>query len=744
MIGVPRRLVPLLIEAAILVALSGLPALSATLSGFVRGASDGEALPYANVSLRGSPLGAITNQKGYYVIPGIPAGTYDVLFTYIGYRQEVRSVRLTQDQDLTLTVELRSQAVKLDAIDVRAGRGELIVEPSKLTMQTRELASVPSIAEADVFRAVQALPGVSSLSDFSSGLYVRGGSPDQNLILLDDIDVYNPNHLFGFFSTFIVDAVKTVDLQKSGYPARYGGRLSSLLDVHNRDGNRKEFAGIIRSSIIATSATLEGPWRRGSWMLAGRHTYIAPLARAAKIDLPYRFYDLQGRFNFDPGANDRTSLSYYTGSDRLNWDKPGLNVLLDWGNDTWSAQWTHILNSRLFSHFVLGRSLFDSRAIIAFHDFKAKMLNRIRDVSMKGNLSYVPSTTHLFDFGAEAKALTFSFRRESGAEDKLTFNYDGIYGAMYGQESWKIAPGWQVQAGLRLDYYSKGDYLRLGPRLSVRREMNATTAIHATYGRYSQFLNLVSQEGASFADMWFPVDRTLAPGGADHYILGLDLGPYEKLDLSIEGYYKPYRNVVEFSQEFTRSLVSPDAKMNQLFNSGKGVAYGTDVYVRNRIAGFEGWIGYSWGVTERTIPNYNFGHTYHPNYDRRQQVVLMQDRSIGKRWKLNLSFRYGTGEPVTLAVGRYTVRDINGREHDTVLEGEKNAYRLPAYHRLDLGFIKHFQCGSVGIEPNIQIINVYNRKNVYIRSYDMTKNPATYDDVHMIPFLPTIGVNVSF
>ncbi len=455
-------------------------------------------------------------------------------------------------------------------MEVNADHKKLTIETSKLTMHTRELQTVPMVVEGDLLRAVQTMPGVSSLSDFSAGLYVRGGSPDQNLILLDDMDVYNPSHLFGFFSTFNVDAVKTVDLQKSGYPARYGGRLSSLLDVHDRDGNRKQYEGVIRSSIIASSATIEGPWRHGSWMASGRHTYIEPLARAMKIDLPYKFYDLHGKFNYDPGTNDRASLSYYKGKDRLDWDKSGLDVVLDWGNDTWSAQWTHLFNTRTFSHFVLGHSNFDSRADFAFQDFAFRTRNRIDDLSFKGDVSYSPSAAHLIEFGADSKVLTFSFQREAGEEDKLAFKYDGVYGGLYGQDSWKISPVWQLQAGLRLDYYSKGEYFRLGPRLSVRRALGDRASAHAAFGRYSQFLNLVAQEGASFADMWFPVDRTLKPGGADHYILGVELGPYDHFDISIEGYWKPYRNVVEFSEEFTRSLITPDATVGELFNSGKG------------------------------------------------------------------------------------------------------------------------------------------------------------------------------
>jgi hypothetical protein len=732
------------IATALLLAGAAWPAAAATISGFVRAADSGEPLPYASVTVASLKRGTFTNQSGFYVLTGLPADSCRVTLSCLGYRPESRSLTLAREQELTLSLELQTAPLRLDAVEVRPGRSELSIEPSKMTLQTRQLTSLPGVAEADLFRAVQSLPGVSALSDFSAGLYVRGGSPDQNLILLDDIDVYNPNHLFGFFSTFNVDAVKTVDLQKSGFPARYGGRLSSLLDVHNREGNRKRLAGVARTGLIASSATLEGPWSRGSWMLSGRHTHIAALARAARIDLPYGFYDIQGRINYDVAANDRTSLSYYSGRDRLNWDEPGLGLLLDWGNETWSSQWTHVLNPHLFSHLVLGHSRFDSRATIAFEDFGFRMKNSIDDLSLKGNLSWTPSAAHQIDFGSEMKSLDFRFLSEVGDASQLAFNYQGVYGALFAQDAWKLAEAWRLQTGLRLDYYSRGSYLRLGPRLSVERELDSKARLHLTWGRYSQFLNLVSQEGASFADMWFPVDRTLEPGGADHYVLGADFGPYDVFDLSVETYYKPYRNMVEFNEEFSRSLVAPNSTMNQLFNSGTGRAVGAEAFLRNRWRGWDGWLGYTFGVTDRTIKGYNFGREYHPTYDRRHQVVAAQNHALGRRWRTSLTFHYGTGQPLTLPAGRYTFRDINGREYDTVLDGEKNASRLPAYHRLDVSVSASYRFRGWQIEPELQIINLYNHKNVYVRSYDMTKNPATYKDITMLPFLPTAGVTVRF
>ncbi len=731
-----------LISACFLCAMSG-ELRAATVSGFVYGEENGEALSYTDVFLAGTSMGKVANLKGYYVITGIPAGEHEIVFTHVGYKTKTHTLNLTVDEELSLTVELKPIAREIEAIEIDAEGTEIGIRRGKLSLNTTELNRIPTILEADLVRSVQMLPGVSSLSDFSSGLYIRGGSADQNLILLDDADVYNPNHLFGFFSTFNVDAVKTVNLQKSGYPARYGGRLSSLLDVHNRDGNRKEFEGTARVGLIASSATFEGPWKEGSWMVSGRHTYIEQLARMQDIDLPYKFYDFHGKVNWDLGRDDRTSLSYYEGLDRLDWDREGFDLLLDWGNRTMSAQWTRLFSPRLFTNFVMTYSRFDSRAVITFQDLEFEMKNDIDDIGLKATATYSPNKSHQFDFGAEAKTLDFHFARGYEEEDDIDFNYDGEYGAIYAQETWKLSPQLHVEGGLRLDYYSDGDYYDLGPRLTIRRRLADQLSASATYGKYHQYLNLVSIEG-NFADMWFPVDQTLAPGEADHYILGIEAGPYKNFDLTVEGYFKPFRNVVEFSEEFTRSLVSSDAQMNELFNSGDGQAYGLDAFLRNDYAGFEGWVGYTLGWTKRTIEGFNYGEEYYPQYDRRHQFVLMQEHSIGKGWKINAAFKYGTGQPTTLATGRYTVLDITGREYDVVLDGDMNAYRLPAYHRLDVGFSYKLVYEDVVFEPSIQIINLYNAKNVFVRAYDTSKNPVEFEDINMLPFLPTIGIRATF
>ncbi len=718
---------------------------AATLSGFVRAAESGEAIPYANVLIGALKRGAPTNQSGYYVLTGVPAGTYDVAFSMMGYRTEHRSVTLTEASPVALSLELATAPHEIETVEVRPQRVETGAEPGRLRLETSQLATLTAVGEADLFRAVQSLPGVSTLSDFSAGLYVRGGSADQNLILLDDIDVYNPSHLFGFFSTFNVDAVKNVDLQKGGFPARYGGRLSSLLDVHNRDGNRKRFAGVGRIGLVATGATLEGPWSHGSWMASGRLTNLAGLARAAHIDLPYGFYDVQSRVNWDLGTNDHTSLSVYSGRDHLDWDRPGLTLGLRWGNTTWSSQWTHVFTPRLFSHTILGHSKFDSHTDVEFHDFGYRARNGVEDLALKQDLAWAPSAAHKIDAGFEVKQLDFGFRSAVGDADPLQFDYHGTYAALYVQDAWRLSPEWRVQPGLRVDHYDKGGYWRVDPRLSVERSLGEFARVHATWGRYHQFLNLVSQPGASFADLWFPVDRTLSPGEADHWIVGADFGPFPAFDLSVEAYVKPYRNVVEFSQEFVRSLVPADATMGQLFNTGTGHSWGGEVFLRDHLRQWDGWVGYTFGVARRSIRGFNDGIEYYPDYDRRHQFVLVQRRPLGRAWTTSVTFHYGSGQPLTLPTGRYTIVDVNGRAYDATVDGERGTSRLPDYLRMDASAAWSFRAfHRWKSELEIEVVNLTNHRNVYIRRWDTSKNPARFDDITMLPLLPTLSLKTEF
>jgi len=295
-----------------------------------------------------------------------------------------------------------------------------------------------------------------------------------------------------------------------------------------------------------------------------------------------------------------------------------------------------------------------------------------------------------------------------------------------------------------VDYYSDGEYIRFDPRFSVKQFVSDEISFTLTYGRYHQFLNLVQQEGMSFADMWFPVDETFDPGRADHYILGFNYDNRRTFSLSIEAYYKDYYNLAEYRTQRGADEKLDNQTAAQNFYRGTGNAYGADVYIRNNIYGFEGWLGYSLSWSKKKVKDYNFGEAYFPTYDRRHTITAIQDFRLSKKWRMNLSFKYGSGQPYTEAVARYAVVDPAGRIYYETLDGKKNAYRLPDYHRLDIALFYNTRLFKLPIEVFVQIVNVYNHKNVWYREYKVDGAVTEVKDYYMLPFLPTAGISIKF
>jgi len=716
-----------------------------TVHGFIREKGSREPVVMGNVWIKNTAIGTTTNLKGYYVLSSIPAGTYEFCFRHVGFKPLTVEKTLGPADDVELNAVLEPEPVPMKPTVVQAQKGkrELDIVPSQIAVQAPQLREIPQVAEPDLFRSIQMLPGVATLSDFSAALYVRGGSADQNLILLDQIDVYNPNHMFGFFSTFNTDAVKSVELLKGGFPAQYGGRLTSVLSVINKEGNREKFGGVARLSMLSASTTLEGPWRKGSWMVSGRRTYLDFAARTAGIDLPYYFYDGHARVNVDIDGKNQASISFYAGNDRLNLSQTGSSILLDWGNKTFSTQWTHLFSSRVFSHFVFAGSRFDSNSRVQFDKVSFGIFNKITDASAKGMVSYTPSSFHSMDFGFEAKKLDFNLKYQIvGLYYPNAFS--GTYFALFLQDNIRLGAVHVLQTGLRMDHYTDGRYTRLAPRISLKRILTEKTSVTLSYGRYSQFLNLVQQEGFSFADMWFPVDASFRPGKADHCIIGFSYDNRGSLSIDAEAYYKIYGNLAEY-----RTYRGADEDLDHMtaaqnFLNGRGISYGTDVFVRNRLFGFEGWIGYALCWTRKQVNGYNFGKEYFPTYDRRHTVTAIQDVRLGRRWRINAAFKYGSGQPYTEATARYAEVSPDGIVSYRILAGEKNTFRLPVYHRLDLAVFYQTRIFKLDSELFLQVVNVYNRKNVWFRYYDTSKNPAVRKDYAQLPFLPTLGVNVRF
>ncbi|MDD3049571.1 MAG: TonB-dependent receptor [Candidatus Cloacimonetes bacterium] len=759
---------------------------AANISGYVSSKESGEPLAYTTIYVKGTNLGAYSNKKGYFVINSIPEGECELIAQLIGYHTFQQKVTISDPrQSEFVKIELKRASIELQGITVEDSKYYDVIDfnakeirVGNIRQSTENILDLPQVADADVFRSLQNLPGISSIADFSSGLYVRGGTQDQNLILLDDVDVYNPTHFAGLFSTFNADAIENVELLKGGFPAKFGGRLSSVLDITNREGNRKKFHGIARTSIISSNMTHEGPWKignqSGSYMGSFRRTYLELVKDF--FNLPdYYFYDGHMKINWDISTKDRVTNSFYFGKDRLFLEF-GDEMEICWGNETFSSQWVHVFNPTLFSQFIVAGSHYGSLfEITSDADVEMKRKNDVYDVSMKGMLNYKPNESHKVDFGFETKynQIKSSFTSKNVNLDSNSFpdlTTHSITQAVYAQDTWDINPFWTLQPGLRVSLFHSttddlknapdADYLRFSPRLSLRYKVGLVSSIYANYGRYYQFLTSVNLGVSSPIDLWFPLDGNVDPGISNHYILGFNSQLNNYLAFEVEGYYKDYNNLVEYRIETDYEWDNETGSLKDIYNMGKGFSYGGDVLLRNNYNGIEGFLGYSFGITKRKIENVNVNpetdqsEYYFPKFDRTHQINLVQTVNIsrvfsklylGSEMKLGTSFAYYTGQPTGKPEKYYT--DGNSIQ---ILYSYSDRERLPAYSRLDVSLRMKWQIGRFGLEPYIEIINVLNNKNVwsaqYIPRINSEDNHIELEEKHtgMFPFLPFIGINVEF
>ncbi|MBT5871944.1 MAG: TonB-dependent receptor plug domain-containing protein, partial [Candidatus Latescibacteria bacterium] len=494
---------------------------AATLSGYVTDASNGESLPFANVALKDTGLGAVSNSNGYFAINNVPEGTYSLVVSYIGYQPFELWVTLTVGENRRVDAALTLQPLATEETVVEADRfkEERIAQLSFLSLQATTLSDLPAVGEADLLRSLQLLPGIQAASDVSSGLYVRGGGPDQTKILLDQIQLYNPSHAFGFFSTFNPDAIKDLSLHKGAYPAYYGGNLGAVLDVTNRDGNRNEVQGTGGISLIAGRMTLEGPVANGSWMVSGRRTYLEPLLsaiRSESTEIPsYYFYDLNAKVNQNITDYDKLVISGYFGRDDLNLDlDEGSFITVRWGNTAVTGKWTHIFTPTLFGNFLVAGSEYVSRTSLSFFDTPILFQNSIRDITVKGDVDYFASSDHTLTTGFLTTRYDFSFRQVFNQQDQLSLKLNPYLLSLYGQDQWQALDNTSVRLGLRGNYFSEQQRFDIEPRLSISHLLTPTIRLKTGAGLYHQYLQLITTEGFSGGDFWVPLDSTVTPGSS--------------------------------------------------------------------------------------------------------------------------------------------------------------------------------------------------------------------------------------
>lgn len=754
-----HRLISLLLTGLLLTSLPAFAQSSASINGYVSDQETGETLISANVGLLNTNKGTATNTLGYFSLTDIEPGTYILFCSYVGYQAFRQEITLESGQNLRFDIELIPESLELEEITVRSQREEEEQKNiGRVQVQTELIKDLPSVFEADVFRSIQQLPGVKAASDFSSGLYIRGGSPDQTLILLDRTTVYNPSHFFGFFSTFNPDAIKDVRLYKGGYPAEYGGRLGSVLTIYNKDGNRNETSGSVTAGMLASRASIEGPYSKGSWMFAARRSTLEPLLAALRqtidgVPSKFYFYDFNGKVNFDASANDKLSLAFYAGQDRVSFPfADDAEFELDYGNQTLSGNWTHIFNEKLFANFVATGSRYFNFPKFELGGTPFTRSNNIFDFSFKGDLEYQPASGHLIKTGVWGGIFTFKLQDTFDGSDTFSSRIQNQYASIYLQDEWRPDERWIFTPGLRLNYFSDGDYFRLEPRISLEHRPSDRLRLQAAYGRYNQFLTLISNEAFSGFDVWITSADGVPPAYGDQFILGAKTIPFENYGFDLEVYYRSMEDLFELDP-FLQDVAG--LPYPEIFRFGDGHAYGVEAFFEKRAGRFTGFIGYTLSYTWRKFPGYNAGifddpseaRYYPPKYDRRHDINLVANYQLSERWKFTGSFNFATGQAYTEVLGRYTQFDLpwTNDQPKVFTVGKVNASRLPNYHRMDISFSRSGSFFNLGeSELQLQVINVYSRRNIWFYNYDFDENPVQANAVSLLPILPAVSYTVTF
>ena len=695
-----------------------------TISGYVKDKSNGESAVGTNVYVKETMQGTNTNAYGFYSLT-LPKGNYTFICSSLGYITVSDTINLTKNISKNIIIE--SQGKELAEVKVEAEKtGENVqsTQMSSVQLDIIQIKKLPAfMGEVDILKTIQLIPGVKSAGDGNSGFYVRGGGPDQNLILLDEATVYNASHLMGFFSVFNGDAIKNVNLIKGGMPAKYGGRLSSVLDISMKEGNSKKIQVDGGIGVIASRLTIQGPIKKdkASFIISGRRTYIDVLSKpffapgSAFAGTSYYFYDLNAKLNWQISQKDRLYLSGYFGRDVFKFRDVSSNFGSDvlWGNTTACLRWNHLFNSKLFSNTTVSYTNYDFSFAASQSGFELKLVSGIKDWNAKYDLVFMPNPRHTIKAGLNYMYHTFTPSNVSAKQGENTFDLGKIIklyshdAAIYISDDWEITPRLKVNVGLRFGYFAQVgpftryvknqfgknsdtivyprekkvvDYNGLEPRFSMRYSLSKSMSIKASYTRNFQYIHLASISSVSLpTDVWMPSTDLIKPQLANQYALGLFKNfKQDMFETSVEVYYKTMANQIDYkegAQPQDNVFDNPD----NAFTYGKGQAYGAEFFLKKRTGKFTGWIGYTLSWTWRQFADINYGKPYLAKYDRRHDASLVLTYDINKKWNFGLIFVYGTGNRGTLPNGLFAYSGDVSYDY-----GLRNSYKFADYHRLDL------------------------------------------------------------
>ncbi len=770
---------------------------TSTVSGFVYDKSTGETLIGATVSLKGElnsnvvHTGAFTNNNGYFVISGVPVGEDSITIYYAGYTQYSAKIKVGISEVGPLRFYLKQSSYKIGEVIVTGNQASAAQRAfdrpvSTLSMTAQQVNAIPKVVEADLLRALQSMPGIVPLSDFSSAIYVRGGTPDQNLYLVDGAEIYDPEHAFGIFSTFNTYAIKKVEVSEGGFGPQYDDRLSSVIDVIDKDGNRHRLQGTFDLSLIAANLTLSVPLGSlGSISGSFRRTFIdLTVAKFDKNIPPYYFFDGNLKAFLQLGDKDNLTLSYFKSGDNLNYQlsqgtAQNPSILINWGNTLASANWKHLFNDKLFSSFYLTYSGFSSNFDIT-QIGNVSEANPLNDYTAREALTYYASNTATLETGAEYKRVNLSFNSN--------FNFGLAELSNSAEETSAYAnleldpnPLWQIDAGLRFENFASDTiYTHLDPRFSVKYKLSANSSLKFATGIYHQYMDAV--ERPFISSIWLTSTKHIYDSEAKHFIVGYERQIGNILDFETEAYYKSFRNIYTFNYNFgaevTPSYYNPDGTpvyttSQDVFTRGNGDSYGLEFLLRKDVGAVTGWVSYSLSRTNVTFDGTNQGRSFLPRWNRTSVVNFVLNGNVNSifsgrwneappksssSWILGLNFVFTSGQPITLPSSAYFINALpawdnygatgNRLPSYQLYPGTIDNYTLPDYIRLDLSITWEKDYGTWSLSPYLQIFNIGNRKNVWFIQYSSTEQNGsivqTISPVSELPFLPSVGVTVKF
>jgi len=756
----------------------------ATLSGYIKDKASGEALIGATCYIPEKITGVISNAYGFYSI-SVPKGTYKVSFSFIGYQPQDLVVNLNENQQLT--IYLAEDTRQLEEIKVTGERKDRNVESVQMSvakMPVKLVKKLPSfMGEADVLKSITLLPGIQSGGEGNSGLYVRGGGPDENLLILDEAPVYNASHLMGFFSVFNSDAIKDIQVYKGGIPAEYGGKISSVIDIRMKDGNARDFHADGGIGNLSSRLTLEGPVIKDKWsyIISGRRTYADVVGRLAGVDElkenKLYFYDLNLKTNIQLGDKDRIFISAYGGDDCF---KLGESIYMRWGNLTGTARWNHIFDGKLFSNTSVIYSKYDYNLGVPGNNAdQFDWSSRINDLNIKENFTWFFNSENKFDFGLNAIYHHFepgniTANDNSYYSDLKLTNYNTVDAALYAENEQSVGARLTLKYGVRLSCFQQvgkgkvreylhpdapdedeetgeksykswepigNPYINIEPRFALKYSLSPSGSVKVSYNRMVQNLHLISNTSSPTPlDIWLPTSKYIKPLLADQVALGYFQNFKNNMfETSAEIYYKDMQHVLDY-KDGAELFLNEDLETELLH--GRGYSYGLELFVKKQEGKLTGWLSYTLSRSMRKIPGINDGKAYPSSYDRTHDISVVASYELNDRLTLSGNWVFSTGNPTTYPVAKYEVQG-----NTVFYYAGRNSNRIPDYHRLDLSLTYNPEKNKnrkVKRTFNFSLYNVYARRNAYSVTFKQNEDNPQISEATRISIIGSVIPSVTY